>query len=507
MFWSLRRGFWNGLAILKMRGNKPAVVTKPKVDRQPIETVSLARFYNDAIPIKNIPVAATVPDDEEEILIWQFHKFQVSMYTKFPPNGEGMAQIDADPKRALSYAYTKAHAKYFPAPVIPEAFQGDRILEETAVRGPYYNYLEKIDEDHFHWDLRDLSRFEHLSELRNLGVRVLFRVDREQRCLKAELIESELGNIRPGDRQWIEARRLALTALTNHCSLFRHFNWVHLAVGSPFALAVRNKLPANHILCPLLWPHIFRTQSSNRNVTYAQMSAGGDFDGIFSFTHKGMLDGFRTTFNEYDITNIDPQRYASKYGFRNAGFETPSLKNHEELFQVMHDHALRYLQLYYSSDEALMEDGALQQWLQALDSTIPGGVLRVFPAQRSLAELARLVGGLIYMATALHDQLGTFLWNYQNWPHIQPTRVYRDGHRIPVDVYQRLINANYNLNVRRTKLMQDFGYLVTDSAGQQEFTKFLEELKSLQKRMEADDGGKRALWKIYPDMLEANINS
>lgn len=109
--------------------------------------------------------------------------------------------------------------------------------------------------------------------------------------------------------------------------------------------------------------------------------------------------------------------------------------------------------------------------------------------------------------TALHDQLGTFLWNYQNWPHIQPSRVYRDGRRIPVDVYQRLINANYNLNVRRTQLMQDFGYLATDSAGQKEFKKFLEELKSLQRRMEADDGAKRALWKIYPDMLEANINS
>jgi hypothetical protein len=71
-------------------------------------------------------------------------------------------------------------------------------------------------------------------------------------------------------------------------------------------------------------------------------------------------------------------------------------------------------------------------------------------------------------------------------------------------VYQRLVNANFNLNVPRLALMEDFSYLALDDAGAAAFRQFQNDLETLQKEMEKEPW---APWKIYPKMLEANINA
>jgi hypothetical protein len=71
-------------------------------------------------------------------------------------------------------------------------------------------------------------------------------------------------------------------------------------------------------------------------------------------------------------------------------------------------------------------------------------------------------------------------------------------------VYQRLVNANFNLNVSRTPLMHDFGYLALDQKGADAFRLFRHDLQKLQERMEHEP---HAPWKIYRRILEANMNA
>jgi arachidonate 15-lipoxygenase len=142
--------------------------------------------------------------------------------------------------------------------------------------------------------------------------------------------------------------------------------------------------------------------------------------------------------------------------------------------------------------------------LATLERLIPNGIRVLLGNEITLVGTARLVGALSYLATVQHDVLGTGLWNYQMWSHVQPVRVYRNGQRPPVDVYQRLVNANFNLNVKRAALMQDFGYLALDSRAAAEFHTFRAELADLQSRLSAEPF---AYWKVYPSMLEANINA
>jgi hypothetical protein len=102
-----------------------------------------------------------------------------------------------------------------------------------------------------------------------------------------------------------------------------------------------------------------------------------------------------------------------------------------------------------------------------------------------------------------HEAYGTLLWNYQVWTQVQPIRVSADGSPEPVDVYQRLVNADFGLNIRRSPMMQDFSSLALDARGRAAFRTYFADLLALQTRLETEPA---ALYKVYPDMLEANMN-
>jgi arachidonate 15-lipoxygenase len=88
---------------------------------------------------------------------------------------------------------------------------------------------------------------------------------------------------------------------------------------------------------------------------------------------------------------------------------------------------------------------------------------------------------------------------------VQPVRVYKNGRREPVDLYQRLVNYNFILNVSRAPLLQDLSYLAgNDRAGAVAFSTFLAELADLQIRLKAEPD---ECWKLYPADLEVSVNS
>ena len=181
-----------------------------------------------------------------------------------------------------------------------------------------------------------LDQYEQRDELVKIGSRVLFREDSVARSLRAYRIECVLGKIEPTDPEWDQACRIALCAASTHLSLVRHFNWVHLAGGAQLAIATRNSLSQDHPLFRLLWPYIYGTQQSNDMVTRGQMVRGGDFETTFSFTFTGMRKLFDTTYGQYQHSVNDPEKDGDSRGVRGVGFETPTQKNLEDLFNVIH---------------------------------------------------------------------------------------------------------------------------------------------------------------------------
>jgi hypothetical protein len=501
--WAIRRWVWNRIMLFKYKGNKPAHIPLPPERRRYIRSVPLKEIF-PSIPITGIMVSDHVPKDEASPAKWNFYKFQTWLLSVYGPHQRGLPSVSDDPDVMLSTAYGKAKRRLFPAPKMPEAFRhSSPDLGELAVAGPYYGYLRPTESNRLVWDLRELGEFEHWPGLYSLGVRAFFELNANGKSLECVLIECELGKITPSDPNWELAKKIALCAITTHVSLVRHFNGIHLAIGAKFSIATRNHLPHDHPLCRLLWPHIYGSHYSNALVTLGQMAPKGDFPMIFSFTHAGMCNLYERTHQLIKFEMYDPTQNPLYQGVMGRKLEIPSYENLCTIFAVLLQHTRDYLCAYYNSDAALKADEAVKNWISELQQIIPNGI-PVTVSNLTLEGVAHLIAVFIYIVVVEHELRGTFLWNYQLWTNKQPIRVYKNGQREPVDVYQRLVNANMLLNVKRTALSEDFSYLALDDKGADLFRTFRKRLLELQASMNDEP---RLLWKLYPDMLNANMNA
>lgn len=488
--------------IFKFRHNRPLTIPVPRAE-SPIVPVPIESKFSD-LAIPGIYVASSIPRDERQTAALLFCRLQAWLARTFSPMQKGLARVDADPEVALRTAYTSGHRKCWPAPLRPGAYDGEVDLGHLAVASPYACYLQKDTGGSFRWDLTSLDQFESQAGLRRPSALVEFTFDGSSKFPVATRIDCELGSSSPGDADWSEAQRIAMCALSTHLSLVRHFNWIHLVCGDPLALETRNFLPVNHPIRRLLQPHVYATQSSDQMVTIVQMNKGGDFENTYGLTHAGICNLFEATRTDFDLRLINPVFDADIRGLAAAPFETPAFDNRLAIMKVIRDHVARYLALYYDSDEALAKDESFSPWLEVLRRRIPHGVGEIAGAKVTIKGAVDLLATFIYLTTVEHEIVDSGVWNYQLWSDVQPSRVYANGQRMPLDVYQRMVSANFNFQIPRTPLMSDFTSLALDPKGARAFQSFLRDLGGLQRIMDVEPA---ACWRIEPRNLKANINA
>lgn len=503
--WIIRRTVWNSISLLIFRFKKAKKIPLPPRDPQPLRLVPVAERI-PGIEVTDIYMADRIPSGESDKIMQASFSFRIWLGQVLPPVRPGLPQIDADINKAMRAACRPAYRRLYPPPALPDAFRhaGLPDLGEMATASPYACFLQKDAAGDLVWDFTDLDNHEVYPGLRPLGCRVHFEVNKRARKLKATRITSVLGDIKAEDGRWNEAVRTAMCAASTRISLVNHFGWVHLACGGPLSVATRNHLYRDHPLCRLMWPHMFGTQNSNYLVAKGQMLRGGDFETVFSFTHEGMIDLFQHSFNGYRASVMVPQIDWRDRGLPEGEFDTPAQDNLRALYDVMHAHTTRYINTYYASDTEVQWDETVMAWLHALNEHIPNGIDGVTGGEVTRESLATLCAGFIYMASVQHEALGSCMWNYQMWVDKNPVRIHTSGKRVPVDVFQRLLNANFNLNVDRAKLMQDLSYFAVDDRGAEAFRLFLHDLETLDRKLAAEPP---ATWRVTPAMLEANINA
>jgi Lipoxygenase len=503
--WLLRRGFWDLLTWAKFRFAKPVDIPSPVASSAKINPKPMREAIPD-VPLYKVMVCppADIPKDESS---WHgiVYRVQVWLYKLYSPMQPGLPRIDPDPHVALKRAFNGPRRNLFHDPELPAEYLGNPDLGSLAVRGPYACYTALRDGT-WEWDLTMLDKYEHHPGLVKIGSRVRFRQDTQRRLLRAYRIDCALGSITPTNPEWQQACKIALCAASTHLSLVRHFNWVHLTGGAQLAIATRNSLREDHPLFRLLWPYIFGTLQSNDMVTRGQMAPGGDFETTFSFTFRGMCDLFDDTYGEYQHSVNDPETDGVSRGLPSAKFATPTQRNLEELFEVMHNFVCDYLEIFFPKNATgakdVRNDTETLAWLTELNARIPNKV-RVDPTNFTWEDLARMLAGQLFLVTAQHEILGSFMWNYQLWTHRQPARIYEDFRAEPLDVYQRLVNTNYILNVHRRALIHNFDAIALPGAWPA-LSKFQNDLRDLQKTMESEP---RAVWRVYPRDLKVNINA
>jgi len=502
--WQLRRRFWTRWQLLRFRLSKPQHIGPPVPTTEHLRVVPLGEVY-PAIPLRDVLTVEQIPSDEAPLRMRALINTGLALGRCIPQMRPGLPEIADDPRTALDDAGIAKYASAFRSPVRPSVYDtdGPPDLGRLAVESPYAVFLERDDEGTLQWDFRELAEFEHHDGLCSLGLRVLFSERPRTRDLVVERIESvELGTVTPDDDTWPRANQLAVTAATTHAALSRHFAAVHLISGNHWDVATRNQLPVDHALHRLLRPHVFNSFYTNYGVTRAQMLPAGDFVNVYSFTPSGMAAYFDAAYRSYDITVTDPVADWARRGLGAESFDTPTHDNLVELFELAHAHTARYVDAYFESDEQLRGDPAVAAWIRELAELVPNGLGGVETAPTK-SGLARLIAGYISEGSVIHDLVGTTLWDYQLWADKNPTRVPRDGTRVSLDVFQRMINNNFALQLRRAPLLADYGSVALDERGASLFTQFFDECRRLQERYDALPGGP---WRMEPANLEINMN-
>jgi arachidonate 15-lipoxygenase len=503
--WKTKRWLWSHWHTLRYSLAKPQHIGPPKPSSERISTVSMRESHGE-ITAQKVQVFAELPKDEKSFGMRASVSVALALNKVLRPMRPGLPEIDPDINKALSYGLSNGYAAAFRAPVLPDIYAGVGVPEigDLAVESPYSLFLERAPDGTLQMDFMKLGEFEHQEGLRSLGVTVRFSASADSGRLTANEIESEeYGTVRPENPDWEASSVLAVCAATTHMSLTRHFNYVHLVSGDHWEVATRNHLPTDHPLYRLVWPHIFNSLFTNYAITSVQMLPDGDFVNIFSFTHSGLMKYYDAMYEEYDIRMTDPEADWERRGLDGSTFSAPSHENLCEMFDLAFAHTNRYVNAYYESDEELREDAAVSAWLSDLDSLIPNGLNGALNGGLAREGLARIIAAYIYEGNTIHDLTGTSLWDYQLWVDRNPVRVYTDGRRLPVDVYQRLIVNNFALQIKRAPMLADYGQVAIDDRGVALFTQYYEECQALQDRYDQTEAGP---WRMEPKNLEISMN-
>jgi len=227
-------------------------------------------------------------------------------------------------------------------------------------------------------------------------------------CQQPSVTENPVFTPLNGDN-WMVAKTILQMADSNYHETVSHLGRTHLFV-EPFVIATKRKLPANHKLRVLLEPHFEGTISINYGAHKTLIARGGDVDKLLASTIENdqvlAIEGAKSYLHNFNdvmfpktlITHgVNSTAQLPNYPYRDDGLL---------VWNAIHTWVRAYLGSYYTSDQQVLEDQALQNWAQELVSE-QGGRLRNFGEDASggiktLDYLIDAVCTVIFTASAQH---------------------------------------------------------------------------------------------------------
>jgi arachidonate 15-lipoxygenase len=208
---------------------------------------------------------------------------------------------------------------------------------------------------------------------------------------------------------WMVAKTIVQMADSNYHEMVSHLGRTHLFI-EPFVLATKRKLPANHKLRILLEPHFEGTILINYGAHKTLIATGGQVDQLLASTIEDdrvlAVEGAKSYLHNFN--DVMFPKTLTSYGVgENAQLpDHPYRDDGRLIWDAINTWVRAYLSIYYTSDQQLLEDKALQKWAQELVSD-QGGRLKNFGedasgAIKTLNYLIDAVSSVIFTASAQH---------------------------------------------------------------------------------------------------------
>lgn len=208
---------------------------------------------------------------------------------------------------------------------------------------------------------------------------------------------------------WAQAKIHVQVADGNYHELISHLGLTHLLI-EPFVVSSFRKLPNKHAVLTLLLPHFQGTLFINNAAVTSLIAPGGTVDRLLGGT---ITSDWEVTTNALGGLNFDEWMLPNELAKRGVGSDQlplayPYRDDALAVWGAISQWAQDYLSIFYSGDQAVADDAALQAWVQDLTSSSGGGINGLGQTQNGVIGiytfdyLVEVITMVIFTASAQH---------------------------------------------------------------------------------------------------------
>jgi len=282
--------------------------------------------------------------------------------------------------------------------IVHDELDSDAMQSQIAFHGPGVLFLKPSENKSlgkYVSDVMALTGFEVRSGFEKLGGAAYF--DDKQRLTA---VVTAKGSFKPGDELWEHAKYVwrcsAMTCMTS----WHHLTWTHWIVSNGFTSSVR-VLPEAHPVRRALKVNCYGTAQINTNSTVALYPEHAFLHKLSPFKYTELQKIFYASADAYKFQTW-PDYVASSPLDDGLKKQLPFFADGLRAWAVIKKFMVAYVDLYFESDAAVLEDTHLQEyWKFSLVPQYSQGL----PAL-SKSSLADQMTHSAFMVTAWHEFVG-----------------------------------------------------------------------------------------------------
>ncbi|KGF72504.1 AraC family transcriptional regulator [Neosynechococcus sphagnicola sy1] len=235
---------------------------------------------------------------------------------------------------------------------------------------------------------------------------------------------------------WFMAKIFAQMADGNYHEAISHLGRTHLVL-EPFVLATANELAPNHPLSILLKPHFQFTLAINELAREQLISKGGYADTLLAGTLEASISVIKAAIQEYfeNFTEFAVPKELTRRGIGETDLDAqgenflPDYPYRDDallLWDAIKNYVRDYLNLYYTSQDKILKDTELKNWVSKLISPEGGNVKGLVPNGEltTLDQLVEIATQLIFVSGPQHAAVNYPQYDYMAFVPNMPLATY-----------------------------------------------------------------------------------
>jgi len=207
-----------------------------------------------------------------------------------------------------------------------------------------------------------------------------------------------------GGKEWYYVKAKCRSTVLMLLTGMEHLLGTHLTFSNSLAMATP-KLPPDHPLRRLLWPHIFNAIGVNRKAAATLSLEGGLFSRGWRLTLKGVHRAYEHVAEHWELFKFQtPRELQAKRKLGQFGKQMPLYQDGLPFFDVIRKYVGAFIDLHWETDEDVLADPHLRGFHTDLNDHLVNRDLPYFTTKGGLADV---LATYIYYVTGYHTHAGT----------------------------------------------------------------------------------------------------